>query len=98
MITTRKLKANLVTREGRTLRIGTEVAVTDEFSTAWNNARFRVVLVGDARYHVREEDLASATNMKRRRPSTARARTVLWPRRAVRTRLFARIATAPTAF
>lgn len=58
MIKTLKLKANLATQEGRTLRIGTEVAVTDEFVTGWSNVRLRVSLVGDARYRVREEDLA----------------------------------------
>lgn len=56
----RKLSANLPTQEGRTLRIGTEVAVTDEFSATWNNARFRVILIAEIKYHVREEDLAFA--------------------------------------
>jgi hypothetical protein len=60
MTTHGKLKANLATQEGRTLRVGTEVAVTDEFSTGWNNVRLRVILVEDMRYHVREEDLAYA--------------------------------------
>jgi hypothetical protein len=60
MSTTRQLKANLATQEGRTLRVGTQVAVTEEFSTGWNNARFRIILVADARYRVREEDLAYA--------------------------------------
>jgi hypothetical protein len=56
----RKLKANLPTQEGRTLRVGTEVAVTDEFTTGWNKAPVRVILVTDVRYHVREEDLVFA--------------------------------------
>jgi hypothetical protein len=56
----RKLIANLPTQEGRTLRVGTEVAVTDEFTAGWNNVPFRVILVADVRYHVREADLAFA--------------------------------------
>ena len=40
--------------------VGTEVAVTDEFATGLRNAWTRVILVADARYHVREEDLAYA--------------------------------------
>lgn len=55
-----KLKANLPTQEGRTLIVGTEVTVTNEFSPAWNDVRFRIILVGAARYRVREEDLAYA--------------------------------------
>jgi hypothetical protein len=55
-----KLKANLPTQEGRTLIVGTEVAVTDEFARAWNDVRLRIILVGEARYRVREEDLAYA--------------------------------------
>jgi hypothetical protein len=61
MNTIRKLKSILPTLEGRTLPVGTEVAVSDEFATGWQNARFRIILVGDARYHVREEDLAYAS-------------------------------------
>jgi hypothetical protein len=60
MAVIRKLKANLPTQEGRTLRVGTEVALTDEFSTLWSQAQFRVVLIGEARYHVKEEDLTYA--------------------------------------
>jgi hypothetical protein len=55
-----KRMANLPTQEGRTLRVGTEVAVTDEFTAGWNNAPFRVILVAAVRYHVREADLAFA--------------------------------------
>jgi len=60
MATTLKLKSILPTQEGRTLPVGTEVAVTDELATSLRNARTRVILVADARYHVREEDLAYA--------------------------------------
>ena len=56
----RKLTANLPTQEGRTLRVGTDVAVTDEFNAARNNTQLRVVLVADVRYHVREADLEFA--------------------------------------
>jgi hypothetical protein len=56
----RKLKANLPTQEGRTLRVGMDVAVTDEFTRLWSDAQFRVILIGEARYHVREEDLTYA--------------------------------------
>lgn len=60
MATILKLKNILPTLEGRTLRVGTEVAVTDELATGRHNTVMRVVLVEDARYHVREEDLAYA--------------------------------------
>jgi len=60
MTTILKLKNILPTQEGRTLPVGTEVAVTDEWATGWNNARTRVILVADARLHVRQEDLAYA--------------------------------------
>jgi hypothetical protein len=60
MTTILKLKNILSTQEGRTLHVGTEVAVTDEFATSLHNAWTRVILVADARYHVREEDLAYA--------------------------------------
>jgi hypothetical protein len=56
----RKLMGMLPTREGLTLRVGTQVDVTDEYVAGWQNMRFRVVLVSDARYHVRAEDLAYA--------------------------------------
>jgi hypothetical protein len=59
MATTLKLKNILPTQEGRTLPVGTEVAVTDELASL-RNARTRVILGADARYHVREEDLAYA--------------------------------------
>jgi hypothetical protein len=55
-----KLKNILSTQEGRTLRVGTEVAVTDELATSRYQLRPRVILVDGARYHVREEDLAFA--------------------------------------
>ena len=60
MTTILKLKNILSTQEGRTLPVGPEVAVTDEFATGLHNAWTRVILVADARYHVREEDLAYA--------------------------------------
>lgn len=60
MATIRKLVGMLPTREGITLRVGTEVAVTDEFAAGWQNVRFCVILVADARYLVREEDLIYA--------------------------------------
>jgi len=60
MPTTRKLKGILPTQEGRALPVGTEVVVGDEFTIGWHGARVRVILVADARYHVREEDLAYA--------------------------------------
>ena len=60
MTTILKLKNILSTQEGRTLPVGTEVGVTDEFATGLRNAWTRVILVADARYHVREEDLAYA--------------------------------------
>ncbi len=60
MTAIRKLKFILPTQEGRTLPVGTEVAVTEEFVTGWHNVRFLVILVGEARYHVRDEDLAYA--------------------------------------
>jgi hypothetical protein len=56
----RKLKFMLPTQEGRTLSAGTEVATTDQSVTGWHKVRFLVVLVGEARCHVREEDLAYA--------------------------------------
>ena len=55
-----KLKNMLSTQEGRTLPVGTEVAVTDELATGLHDARARVIFVADARYRVREEDLAYA--------------------------------------
>ena len=60
MATTHKLKGMLPTREGVTLRVGTDVAVTGEFTPGRQNVRFCLILVADARYHVREEDLAYA--------------------------------------
>jgi hypothetical protein len=60
MTTILKLKNILPTQEGRTLPVGTEVVVTDEWATGWNNARTRVILVANARLHVRQEDLAYA--------------------------------------
>ena len=60
MTTILKLKNILSTQEGRTLPVGTEVAVTEELATGWHNTLTRVILVADARYHVREEDLAYA--------------------------------------
>ncbi len=63
MTTILKLKNILSTQEGRTLPVGTEVAVTDEFAThtsGLRNAWIRVIVVANARYHVREEDLAFA--------------------------------------
>jgi len=60
MTTILKLKNILPTHEGRTLPVGTEVVVTDEWATGWNNARTRVILVANARLHVRQEDLAYA--------------------------------------
>jgi hypothetical protein len=60
MATILKLKNILPTLEGRTLRVGTEVAVTDESATGRHNTLIRVIIVADARYHVREEDLAYA--------------------------------------
>jgi hypothetical protein len=60
MSTMCKLNRILPTREGVTLRVGTEVAVTDEISTGLKGVRFRLIFVADARYHVREEDLAYA--------------------------------------
>jgi hypothetical protein len=59
MTTTLKLKNILSTQEGRTLPVGTEVAITDEFA-GLRNAWIRVILVADARHHVRVEDLAHA--------------------------------------
>src|ERR1039458_6852472 len=43
MTTILKLKNILATQEGRTLPVGTEVAVTDEFATGLRNAWIRVV-------------------------------------------------------
>ena len=60
MTTILKLKNILPTLEGRTLPVGTEVAVTEELATSRHNLRIRVILVADVRYHVREEDLAYA--------------------------------------
>ena len=60
MTTFLKLKSILPTQEGLTLRVGTVVAVTDEWGIAWNKVRTRVILVADARYHVRNEDLVYA--------------------------------------
>jgi hypothetical protein len=60
MTTILKLKNILPTQEGRTLPVGTEVAVTDELAAGLHNARARVILVADARYHVLDEDLAYA--------------------------------------
>ena len=60
MATILKLKRILPTQEGRTLPVGTEVAVTDELATGPHNARTRVILVADARLHVRQEDLVYA--------------------------------------
>ena len=60
MTTIFKLRNNLPTLEGRTLRIGTEVAVTEEVSTGRHNTLTRVIVVANARYHVREEDLGYA--------------------------------------
>ena len=60
MTTILKLKNILSTQEGRTLPVGTEGAGTDEFAAGLHNAWTRIILVADARYHVREEDLAYA--------------------------------------